>query len=179
MTAIEALSAEHRLIENVIGALAAAPAALGAGRGLDIRTLRGAVEFLRDYADRRHHQREEGAFFPLLVDRGVPAQGCPIGGLNHEHEKGRVMVSALEETIDNYEQSSSGSDQVLKQALQNLIDLYRKHLWMEDAMVFPMAERLLTEADDRELQTRFADLDRAIGPDAIARLEHFARSLSF
>ncbi len=46
-------------------------------------------------------------------------------------------------------------------------------------MVFPMAERLLTETDGQELSAQFAALDRTIGPEVLQRLEQFAQSLSF
>ncbi|MDE3068999.1 MAG: hypothetical protein KGJ60_15820, partial [Verrucomicrobiota bacterium] len=65
-----------------------------------------------------------------------------------------------------------------RQTLQDIIKLYRHHLWMEDAMVFPMAERLISEDDNRELMIKFSDLDRTIGPEVVARLEQFANSLS-
>lgn len=178
-TAIQCLSCEHRHIETVIKSLQDVVAALDARQRLNVHKLRTVVEFLRVYADQRHHQREEGIFFALLVKRGVPPQGCPIGGLNNEHEKGRVLVSVLDKGITAYEQKQSGAEHTVRQTLQEIIDLYRKHLWMEDAMVFPMAEKLISKADDKELKEKFADLDSKIGSDVIVRLEQFARSLSF
>jgi len=179
VTAIHSMSGEHRHIEAVINSLPDAVAALDARQPLAAQKLRDVVEFLRVYADQRHHHREEGIFFPLLVRRGVPPQGCPIGGLNNEHEKGRALVSALDEGITAYEQNLLNADQTLRRTLQEIIDLYRKHLWMEDAMVFPMAEKLITETDNQELIEDFAALDRKIGVNVIARLEQFAGSLSF
>jgi hemerythrin-like domain-containing protein len=178
-TALKEMSAEHRNIETVIKSLQDAAAALDKRRRLNIPKLRTVVEFLSVYADKRHHQREEALFFPILIKRGVPAKGCPIGGLNHEHERGRALVSSLDEWVAFYEQQRPGADQGLRQTLQEIIDLYRKHLWMEDDMVFPMAEKLITETDNEELKEKFADLDRNIGLDIIARLEKFAESLSF
>lgn len=177
-TAINQMTAEHRNIKTVIESLQDAVAALDKRQRLNVEKLRNVVEFLRVYADQRHHQREEALFFPILVKRGVPAQGCPIGGLNHEHEKGRGLVSALNEQINIYELHRPGTDQALRQTLQEIVKLYRHHLWMEDAMVFPMAEKLISEDDNRELLIQFADLDRAIGPEVVARLEQFAGSLS-
>lgn len=177
-TAIKQMTAEHRHIETVIKSLQDAVAALENRQRLNVEKLRNVVEFFRVYADQRHHQREEALFFPILVKRGVPPQGCPIGGLNHEHEKGRALVSALDERITFYEQQRPGSDQVLRQTLQDLGKLYQHHLWMEDAMVFPLAEKLVSDDDNRELMIKFADLDRAIGPEVVARLEQFAGSLS-
>lgn len=177
-TAINQMTAEHRNIETVIKSLQDAVTALEKRQRLNVEKLRNVVEFLRVYADQRHHQREEALFFPILVKRGVPAQGCPIGGLNHEHEKGRALVSALNEQINIYELHRPGTDQALRQTLQEIVKLYRHHLWMEDAMVFPMAEKLISEDENRELMIQFADLDRAIGPEVVARLEQFAGSLS-
>jgi len=178
-TAINQMIEEHRYIEIVIRSLRDAASALDRSQRLNTQKLRTVVEFLRIYADQRHHQREETMFFPVLVKRGVPPGGCPIGGLNHEHEKGRALVSALDEGITFYEQQRSGSDVELRQTLQAIADLYQKHLWMEDAMVFPMAKTLITTADNREMKKQFADLDQKIGLETIQRLEQFAGSLSF
>ena len=178
-TAINAMLTEHRHIETVVKSLQDATAALEKGQRLSVQKLRAVVEFLRVYADQRHHGREEALFFPILIKRGVPAQGCPIGGLNHQHKEGRALVSALEDQIAFYGRQQPGSDQALRQTLQEITKLYLHHLWLEDTMVFPMAERLITEVDDRQLQQQFADLDRTFGRDVIARLEQFAGSLSF
>ena len=45
-------------------------------------------------------------------------------------------------------------------------------------MVFPMADKVLTAADQAELCEQFAEVDRTIGFETIARLEQFARSLA-
>src|ERR1035437_8525189 len=54
---------------------------------------------------------------------------------------------------------------------------YHNHIWKEDAMVFPMADKVLTAADQKELIAKFAEVDQAVGLDVVARLVTFARSL--
>ena len=44
-------------------------------------------------------------------------------------------------------------------------------------MVFPMADKVLTAADQKELTDNFAEVDQAVGLDVVARLVTFARSL--
>src|SRR5512137_2743410 len=95
MTPTQIMETEHRNIEAVLRALGAAAANMEKGQPADVAMLATAVEFLRVYADQLHHGKEEALFFPMLVKRGVPPQGCPIGGLNHEHGKGRALVQAL------------------------------------------------------------------------------------
>ncbi|MCC7416992.1 MAG: hemerythrin domain-containing protein [Acidobacteria bacterium] len=170
------MSAEHRMIEHVVNALSEA---VDQQRRLDVDTLHSVVEFLGTYADRRHHEREEALFFPLLVRRGVPPQGCPIGGLNNDHAKGRALVATLADQIPAYAQQHPDAERALRQTLGDIARLYRHHLWMEDAMVFPMAERLVSEDDHQELLAKFIDLDRVIGPAVVARLERFADTISF
>lgn len=177
-TAIKQLTNEHRRIETVIKSLQDAVVALEKGQRLNAGKLRNVAEFLRVYADQRHHQREEALFFPILVKRGVPPQGCPIGGLNNDHQKGRALVTSFEEEIAQYEQQRPGSEQALRLTLQEIVKLYHHHLWMEDDMVFPLAEKLISEDDNRELMIKFADLDRTISPEVVARLEQFADGLS-
>jgi hemerythrin-like domain-containing protein len=99
-------------------------------------------------------------------------------GLNHEHEKGRALVQALAEQAPAYAQGKPGAKESLLETLRGIQDLYQNHIWKEDAMVFPMADKVLTTADQTELCEKFAELDRAIGSETIARLEQFARSLA-
>jgi hemerythrin-like domain-containing protein len=178
MTPTQIMEAEHRLIETVVKALGGVAAAVELGERPAGAMLAKVVEFLRIYADQLHHGKEEKLFFPMLVKRGVPPQGCPIGGLNHEHEKGRALVQALAEQAPAYAQGKPGAKEGLIETLRGIQDLYRNHIWKEDAMVFPMADKVLTAADQTELCERFAELDRAIGSETIARLEQFARSLA-
>ncbi len=178
MTATQTLEAEHRLIETVVKALGEVADRIARGGQADVVRLARAAEFLRVYADQLHHGKEEALFFPMLVKRGVPPQGCPIGGLNHEHEKGRALVRALAEQAPAYAQGKPGAKEGLLETLLGLLDLYRNHIWKEDAMVFPMAEKILTAADQQELSAGFAEVDKAVGPQAIARLEQFAKSLT-
>lgn len=177
MTPTAIMEAEHRLIETVVNGLSAMAAAIEHGERPDATRLAAAAEFLRVYGDRLHHGKEETFFFPMLVQRGVPPQGCPIGGLNHEHEKGRALVKALAEQATACGAGHPAAREALLETLRGLVDLYQNHIWKEDAMVFPMADKVLTAADQEELSAQFAEVDQAVGLDTIARLETFAASL--
>ena len=177
MTPTQVMEAEHRLIETVVKALGGVAAALEKGQPAGAAIMPTAVEFFRVYADKLHHGKEETVFFPMLVKRGVPPQGCPIGGLNHEHEKGRALVQALADQAPAYAQGKPGAKEALLETLRGIVDLYHNHIWKEDAMVFPMADKVLTAADQAELSEKFGEVDRAVGLDVVARLETFANSL--
>ena len=178
MTPTQVMEAEHRIIKTVVKALGNLALAIEKGQNADVALLKAAVEFFRVYADKLHHGKEEALFFPMLVKRGVPPQGCPIGGLTQEHVKGRALVGTLEERITFYSQKKPGAQDGLVQVLREIVGLYQNHIWKEDAMVFPMANRILTKADQKELIEKFSEVDRSVGLEVIARLERFAKGLA-
>jgi hemerythrin-like domain-containing protein len=178
LSPIQVMEAEHRLIETVVNSLSGIATAMEEGKPADANVLHSVVEFLQIYSDQLHHGKEEAQLFPFLIKRGVPPGGCPIGGLRHEHEKGRDLVRTLAASIEAYEQGKPEATEVLIQALRGIVDLYQNHIWKEDAMVFPMAETVLNDADKEELGQKFVEVDRAIGLDVVARLERFAKSLA-
>ena len=177
MTPIQTMDSEHRLIESVVRWLGNMATAIEHGQRVEAGWLERAVEFFRVYADQLHHGKEEALFFPMLVKRGVPPGGCPIGGLNHEHEKGRALVQTLAEQARAYGQDPSGTQETLLGAIHGIVELYRHHIWKEDAMVFPMADRILTPSDQSELREKFAEVDSAMGLGVVEELEQFAGSL--
>ncbi|MGB5234831.1 MAG: hypothetical protein WBN85_06610, partial [Candidatus Macondimonas sp.] len=50
-------------------------------------------------------------------------------------------------------------------AIAGIQQLYPNHIWKEDQMVFPMAERLFTPAELDALNARFAQAEIELGQD--------------
>lgn len=176
--AIEMLEAEHRVILKIVGVLGVIADALEAGRAVNVQTLSDLIEFMRTFADRCHHGKEETYLFPALARRGVPTQGCPLGGLTHEHQKGRVLVAELDQAVQAHvTQAAPAARATIVRCLRDLIALYPNHIWKEDYMVFPMTGKVLTEADNAELQRQFEAVEAEIGPAVHHRLEAMAERL--
>jgi hemerythrin-like domain-containing protein len=123
-TPVEMLEAEHRVIQKVVAAMAVLAERLDGGEDLDVRLLENVVEFLRVFADRCHHGKEETFLFPALIRRGVPSHGCPIGGLTMEHQKGRVMVGEFADAIRGYAAGEPPARDNLVKSLRALVALY-------------------------------------------------------
>jgi len=109
----ETLESEHRFIQKVVAAAAILANRLAAGVDLDIDVLHGIVKFMRTYADKCHHGKEEALLFPALERRGVPMRGCPIGALLREHEMGKTIVGGLAEAADAYAKGSPAAKDAL------------------------------------------------------------------
>jgi len=140
----EILMAEHRIIEKVIAAMSRFADASSSGQDIDRRSLAGLVPFMRQFADAYHHGKEENRLFPVLIACGLPAQNGPVQVMCSEHETGRQLVARLAETIDAYtDEVSTETRKGLAETLRGLAEFYSHHIWKEDNVLFPMAERVL------------------------------------
>lgn len=180
MTPSQIMENEHQCIENVIKALGRTAAEVQEGRSPDLEMLRAAVEFLRIYADRLHHLKEEALLFPMLQNRGIASQDeeNPFGKLNYDHERGRSLVRALEDNIADCDREWPGASDALVGTLNGICTLFVDHEQNEKETLIPIADKILTDADKRELEGKFGWIDQSIGTDVITRLREFSESVS-
>ena len=177
-TPTDILEEEHRFIEKVVGAMPALIKMLEAGQTIEAGILQDMVEFMRTFADRCHHGKEEAHLFPILVSKGVPDTGCPIGGLTHEHQQGRALVKDLAAAVEAYGGGNASAKESLIKSLQGMVGLYPNHIWKEDYLLFPMTNKVLGPGDQKELLGKFAQVEAGIGQDTHHRFEQMARDLA-
>ena len=90
--AVEQLKKEQAAIETMLEILDAVCFRLKAGEKIDPAHLTQIVEFIRGFADRCHHGKEEEIFFPALEVAGIPKEGGPIGVMLGQHERMRGLL---------------------------------------------------------------------------------------
>jgi hemerythrin-like domain-containing protein len=161
-TPVEMLEAEHRVIQKMVAGMSLLAEQLKGGEPVDVSLLESIVAFLRTFADRCHHGKEETFLFPALIRRGVPSHGCPIGGLTMEHQKGRVMVGELADAIRGYAAGEPPARGDLVKSLRALVAFYPNHIWKEDYLLFPLAGKVLTPEDQQELMNKFETVEREL-----------------
>jgi hemerythrin-like domain-containing protein len=149
------LMAEHELILQALEALGKRLDRMGDDpTPADRVYLEKAVEFLRGFADKCHHGKEEDLLFKRMGERGFPTQGGPIAVMLSEHQAGRAFIRGIAEGA-----AKIGSDPRAAEAtLHNgwgYIELLRSHIAKENQVLFPMADRALSAEDQRELAHAF------------------------
>lgn len=171
------LEAEHRIILQVIGRMVTLVAALKQNGDIEGGALLESVEFMRTFTDRCHHGKEERHLFPLLGRKGAPVTGYPLDALIRDHEETRAFIQELADATEAYLRGDSASKQALAESLRKLIEFYPNHIWKEDYLLFPMANRMLSPKQQRDLRQKFAIVDADIDRDAYQRFEQLARRL--
>ncbi|HSE06805.1 MAG TPA: hemerythrin domain-containing protein [Methylomirabilota bacterium] len=114
------------------------------------------LEWLRAFADRNHHAKEETYLFPALAQAGVPAAGGPVGVMLEEHAEGRALIRAMAE--------SRGERRV--EAARRYVHLLRDHIDKENAVLFPLAEAVLDAPGQAQLARAFEKVEAEQGSTA-------------
>ncbi|HHX41072.1 MAG TPA: hemerythrin [Armatimonadetes bacterium] len=164
MYATDQLRDEHESIQVVLSVLERLSEDLQSKRTINLDHAAGILDFLRTFADRCHHGKEEDLLFPTLAARGVPVKNGPIGVMLSEHAQGRAYIRAMGEALKQERAGGNGAREFAANAL-GYIALLRAHIVKENQVLFPMAERRLTAAEHSHLATEFERIEKErVGP---------------
>jgi hemerythrin-like domain-containing protein len=136
---------EHKLILRMIALVEANTRRLEVGRFDEWDFYLDAVDFIRNYADRFHHAKEEDVLFQALVANGMPAQNSPVAAMLMAHDQGRAYVRGMEEGATT---ALAGDRAQVAEIVRNAygyIALLRDHIDKEDNILYKLAERILPE----------------------------------
>ncbi len=153
MKPTEILSAEHRVIEQVLDVLEKMAAQAERTGTLEKQDATDAVSFFRMFADKCHHGKEEDLLFPALEAKGFPRHGGPTGVMIQEHETGRACVRGMAEAIEKNDAKSFARNG------RAYIELLRQHIQKEDHCLFSMADQTLDPADQASLLAAFETVE--------------------
>lgn len=150
----EILSAEHQNILKVISALENECSALESGKAIDRAFFTKAIDFIRNYADKFHHAKEEDILFVELCSDSVSMHCNPTEQMRHEHEIGRGFVKGMEEALN------SGSRQKLIENARRYAQLLQEHIYKEDNILYPMADEALNAQMQKSLLDKFGNAEK-------------------
>ena len=147
--AIQDLLNEHEAILHVFTILDKMLTSSNADEVRDLNFASELVHFLRIFADQCHHGKEEGILFKELESRGVPNKGGPIGVMLQEHVLGRQIIALMSEAVLNADLAA------FKLQAVEYRDLLRQHIQKENAVLFRLADQIISEEKQAELFEQF------------------------
>jgi len=107
------------------------------------------VNFLKIFADKCHHGKEEDILFKELENKGVQNEGGPIGAMLLEHKQGREYIALMNQSLDSKDLAN------FKNTTIKYRDLLRNHIAKENNILFMMADRLLDDKKQDDLFAKF------------------------
>jgi hemerythrin-like domain-containing protein len=148
--AILTLRHEHESITLGLKILTRMDERVSAEQITDIQDLTTMTDFLKAFADTCHHGKEEGILFPAMKAQDLAQTEHPIQRMLDEHAESRQhladMQAALHPEVNLIE---------FHEAARAYTALLLGHMEKENTLLFPMAERLLSDEKQTELAQAF------------------------
>lgn len=163
MLPVGPLMTEHRLIERLMPLIRRATEDARREGRIDPSFVAFALDFIRTYADRCHHGKEEDILFRALDRKALaPAHRAVMDELVAEHREGRRVVGELREAAEEYRGGEREALARVVDRLDILADFYPAHIEKEDQHFFlpamdylNPAEREALIVEEREFDQRF------------------------
>jgi hemerythrin-like domain-containing protein len=155
------LMTEHRLIEKMLKIIGRELANIRKNNAVDPVFIDTIVDFIRTYADRTHHGKEEDILFRQLEGKNLDAANKKImRELVDEHITARNIVKELVDAKASYARGDTGSISIIIDKLELLIRFYPVHIAKEDRVFFPDTEKYFSAKELDDMLAEFWEFDR-------------------
>jgi hemerythrin-like domain-containing protein len=166
-----ALVTEHRLILRMIALLERNAPLTAEGSYTNWRFYLDGVDFIRNYADRFHHAKEEDVLFEALVKNGMPREHSPIAAMLMEHDQGRAFVKGMETAALEALDGQPGRELIIADNALAYAALLREHIAKEDEILYPLAERVLPDTMRDDIIAGYSAAEARTAADFTASYE--------
>jgi len=170
MQPIGPLMIEHRLIERLLTLMAREFKRIKDNTEVDPEFafvdpvfIDTAVDFIRTYADRCHHGKEEDLLFKALAGKDLaPEHRQTMEDLIREHAWAREATAGLVKAKEAYLLEKPGALADLMLHLEELVGFYPQHIEKEDEHFFIPCMAYFSDAEQADLLARMHEFDRQL-----------------
>ncbi len=157
MEAITTLVDEHRVLEDGLDALESVIKQTEAGKAPPALKIQQLLDFYADFADERHHRKEEAVLIPNLEQSCGGRYLCPhsdtLDRMQREHRSGHRLIGAMRDALPKLSKDPKAREAFLE-AARTYVTMQREHIKLEEEDLFPEAEAILV-GHDTELMAAY------------------------
>ena len=155
------LMIEHRLIEKMLKIADKELQLINKNKTVDPVFIDTLVDFIKTYADRTHHGKEEDILFKELKNKTLNDKDKKImQELIDEHTLARKVVKELVEAKVKYADGDPNSINTIIEKLTFLINFYPEHIDKEDKVFFPDTEIYFSDEQLNKMLNDFWEFDK-------------------
>ncbi|MDV3425834.1 MAG: hemerythrin domain-containing protein [Bacillota bacterium] len=144
MDGIALMIEEHKNIKRMLSVIRKACLGIMNGNEIDYTDFETMIDFVRNYADKHHHGKEEKFLFNKMADElGAAAEKLVKFGMLVEHDLGRFYIRELEEALDKVKSGDEESKLDVIADAVSYTHLLNRHIDKEDNVVYSFARREL------------------------------------
>ncbi|MBI2252668.1 MAG: hemerythrin domain-containing protein [Armatimonadetes bacterium] len=163
---LKKLVAEHTLIKRYLELISKIIEDINAASRIDKDLILKGIDFIKSYADKFHHAKEERILFKYF-DENLDI----IKTMLKDHETARGYVKDLFEGLEKEDKI------IIIENLNNYNLLLKEHIKKEDEILYLWMDRNLSAHQVGRLFAEFSDADKNIGEVETKKYEEFIFSL--
>jgi hemerythrin-like domain-containing protein len=163
MMPIGPLMIEHRLIERMIELMKREAQQAEKEKQVNPRFIEAATHFIKAYADRCHHGKEEDILFRELKKKDISNEHKKIlDELVQEHKWGRETTAKLVDANTRYTKGDEEALPEIAHCIRLLIDFYPKHIEKEDKHFFLPVMKYFSEQEKEAMLKEGYEFDSTL-----------------
>jgi hemerythrin-like domain-containing protein len=170
MDCIDLMVQEHRNIKRMLAVIRKYCYRILKNEDIRYEVFFEIIDFIRGYADRHHHGKEEELLFSrMLEEMGPLAEKLVRHGMLVEHDLGRLHVGELEEAVRRV---MAGDDEARLDVIANAISythLLTRHIDKEDGAVYGFAAKNLREETMKSIEEECRRFEETASADGTVR----------
>jgi len=117
--------------------------------------LRAMLFYIDEFPERLHHTKETELLFPPVRAR-APHLKDALDRLDRDHARGETAVRELQHLLLAWELLGDSRRETFEQAVARYLDFYLEHMKLEETVILPEAEKVLSAQDWQALDAAFA-----------------------
>jgi hemerythrin-like domain-containing protein len=160
MKPTDLLMQEHESIKKSLKILNEMCVRLESGEKLDSAHLEQIVDFIRNYADKFHHGKEEDILFEEMCKIGFLKETGPISVMLAEHDLGRDLVKGLSDAITSCKNDDSNASSAIVRNARKFSSLLDQHIDKENNILYPMADTRLSPEQQNNMLEEFEKFEK-------------------
>ncbi|KRH99571.1 hemerythrin domain-containing protein [Curvibacter sp. PAE-UM] len=117
--------------------------------------LRAMLFYIDEFPERLHHTKETELLFPPVRAR-APHLHEALDRLDRDHARGEAAVRELQHLLLAWELLGDSRREAFELAVARYLDFYLEHMKLEETVILPEAEKVLSAKDWQALDEAFA-----------------------
>lgn len=159
MEATKQLREEHQGILLMLKILDKVCQKLDDGEKVSPDHLDQILEFIKIFVEKCHHKKEESILFPAMLNVQISQGSDLVGAILKEHSALHDIVKNLNDGIREYQAGNLAVKSTIIESIRIYTAMLTQHVEQEDKVVFPLAEKHLTEETQEKLYFEFEKME--------------------
>jgi hemerythrin-like domain-containing protein len=168
MYGVDIMIEEHKYVTRMLKVMRNASYAVLKGDEINYDDFYLMIDFVRNFADKHHHGKEEKFLFKEMQTRlGRMGENLITHGMMVEHDLGRLYMSDLEAALDRVK---AGDDEGRLDVISNAVGytyLLTRHIGKEDSVVYNFGVKNLPQEVLDEIDRKTEEFEQQANTSGI------------